>query len=103
MVRNEGAWEGRWKLNRNFAPPIMKVSPAFSLVACCLAFPALAGPVEKNPVVTTQPLHEPWTLPLLGTGVKSNDVYTDGHIYLNVPLWSTIGTDGTLGGSYLFL
>ncbi|WP_170157533.1 inverse autotransporter beta domain-containing protein [Roseimicrobium gellanilyticum] len=81
----------------------MKVSHAIILAACCLAFPSFAGPVEKNPVATTQPLHEPWTMPLLGSGAHSNDAYTDGHILLNVPLWSTIGTDGTLGGSYLFL
>ncbi|QIF04615.1 inverse autotransporter beta domain-containing protein [Roseimicrobium sp. ORNL1] len=81
----------------------MKFTHAVIMAACSLVLPALAGPVEKNPAITPQPIHEPWTLPLLGTGVKSNDVYTDGHIFLNVPLWSTIGTDGTLGGSYLFI
>lgn len=103
MVGTQGAWEGRWQLNRHFIPPLMNVLHASILAACCLVFPALAGPVEKNPVFIPPPVHEAWTLPLLGTGVKSNDAYTDGHIFLNVPLWSTIGTDGTLGGSYLFL
>jgi hypothetical protein len=81
----------------------MKFSYAVIMAACCLVFPALAGPVEKNPLLIPQPVHEAWTLPLLGSGMHSNDAYTDGHIFLNLPLWSTIGTDGTLGGSYLFL
>ena len=58
----------------------MKVSFAPILSICCLAPLVLAGPVEKNPAVTTQPVHEPWTLPLLGSGAHSNDAYTDGHM-----------------------
>jgi hypothetical protein len=81
----------------------MNILPATFTAVCCLTVLAHAGPVEKNPQISLPPVHAPWTLPLLGTGVKSNDVYTDGHIFLNVPLWSTIGADGTLGGSYLFL
>ncbi|HSI63514.1 MAG TPA: inverse autotransporter beta domain-containing protein [Candidatus Saccharimonadia bacterium] len=81
----------------------MKLFSVIIAIFCCMVVPLQSGPVEKNPQVSLQPVHEAWTLPLLGTGVKSNDAYTDGHIFLNVPLWSTIGADGTLGGSYLFL
>lgn len=45
----------------------------------------------------------PWSTTLLGFGAKTNDAYTDGSIFLTVPLWSTIGQGGTLGGNYLFL
>lgn len=44
-----------------------------------------------------------WTSTLFGTGIKTNDEYTDGNIFLTVPIWSTIGRDGTLGGNYLFI
>lgn len=65
---------------------------------------AIAGTVpSKSPV---QPIQEPEPFYLPGTfntGVKTSDVYTEGHISLVVPLWSTLGADGTLGGGYLFL
>ncbi len=35
--------------------------------------------------------------------MKTSDVYTDGHLFITAPLWSTIGRDNTLGGDYLFL
>lgn len=75
------------------------------LISSCLASLTAASAVaaEKSPKAVIAPVPDVWTLPLLGTGVKSNDVYTDGHVYLNLPLWSTIGSDGTLGGSYLFM
>ena len=41
--------------------------------------------------------------PLVGTGFKTNDNYTDGNIFFTAPLWSTIGRNGTLGGDYIFL
>jgi hypothetical protein len=44
-----------------------------------------------------------WSTTLFGTGIKTNDEYTDGNIFLTVPVWSTLGRDGTLGGSYLFV
>lgn len=47
--------------------------------------------------------NQAWTQPLFGGGIKTNDVYTDGNIFFTVPVWSTIGTDNTLGGDYLFL
>lgn len=45
----------------------------------------------------------PWSTTLLGFGAKTNDAYTDGSIFLTVPLWSTLGQGGSLGGDYLFL
>jgi hypothetical protein len=52
-------------------------------------------------VVTTVP--ELWSMPLLNTGFKTNDEYIDGNMSLTIPVWSTIGRDGRLGGDYLFL
>lgn len=46
---------------------------------------------------------KPWSTTLLGLGAKTNDAYTDGSIFLTVPLWSTLGQGGSLGGDYLFL
>jgi hypothetical protein len=45
-----------------------------------------------------------WQRPLLGLGAKSTDGgYAEGNIFLNVPIWSTIGLDASLSGSYLFI
>src|SRR4051812_5204144 len=72
--------------------------------AFCLTGSAFGGsPVDtaKTPVVDLG--NQIWTEPLFGVGVKTSDVYTDGHIFLTAPIWSTIGRDGTLGGDYIFL
>jgi hypothetical protein len=55
----------------------------------------------KNPVVEAS--HDIWSQALFGAGIKSSDVYTDGNIFFTLPLWSTLGRDGKLGGDYLFL
>ena len=44
-----------------------------------------------------------WTQPLFGTGLKTNNNYTNGNVFFTAPLWSTLGKGGTLGGDYLFL
>lgn len=44
-----------------------------------------------------------WNMPLMGFGMKGNDAYTDGHVFLTLPLWSSIGRNGRLGGSYLLI
>jgi hypothetical protein len=39
----------------------------------------------------------------INLGFKTNDVYTDANFSIVAPLWSTLGTNGTLGGGALFL
>lgn len=64
---------------------------------------SMAGSAEKNLPPADLGSDAIWTLPLAGGGVKTNDVYTDGNMFLTLPIWSTIGTNGKLGGSYLFI
>jgi hypothetical protein len=45
----------------------------------------------------------PWSSLIQGFGIKTNDEYTEGNMFLTVPLWSTLGADGELGGDYLFI
>ena len=59
-------------------------------------------PTAKNPTELITPI-DAWSRPLIGGGVKTSEDYTDGNFFLTAPLWSTLGTDGTLGGSYLML
>jgi hypothetical protein len=39
----------------------------------------------------------------INTGIKASDKYLDANVNLVVPFWSTVGADGTLGGSVAFL
>src|SRR3569623_1707446 len=39
----------------------------------------------------------------MGFGVKAYDAYGDGNVVLVVPLWSSLGRDGVLGGDYIFM
>lgn len=79
---------------------------ALAMLALVL-LPRLSGlagtPDPKSPKIPVLPPAEAWGYPLLGGGVKSSDVYVDGHLFLTAPVWSTIGLDGTLGGDYLFI
>ncbi len=70
--------------------------PAFT----ASSFAGSPAPVGKNPVSTAD---SAWSSTILGFGVKTNDNYTDGNVFLTVPLISTIGRDGKLGGDYLFI
>lgn len=84
-----------------------------SCLAAALVFLTLqnfAAPVEypgggdkdvKTPKVDLG--NQVWTEPLMGFGIKTNDAYTDGNIFLTVPLWSTLGRDNSLGGDYIFM
>lgn len=41
-----------------------------------------------------------WTAPgLMGGGIKGNDAYVEGSLFLTWPFYSTIGRDGSAGGS----
>lgn len=88
---------------RRFMAPLLCSAGAFVV----LLSPALqAGPIPSGKTVK-QPVIAPedsFTLPgTFNAGFKTSDVYSEGHISVVVPLWSTLGTDSTLGGNYLFL
>ena len=73
---------------------------------CFLNALAFAGPVEQGSakdVNLPDSNNVTWSSPLFGTGIKTSDQYTEGNIFFTVPLWSTIGRDGTLGGDYLYI
>lgn len=45
-----------------------------------------------------------WSLPgILGAGVKTTDDYTEGNGFLVLPVISTLGRDGMLGGDVIFI
>lgn len=44
-----------------------------------------------------------WNSPLIGFGGKGNDAYADGHVFMTLPIYSSIGVDGSLGGDYIFI
>ena len=67
-----------------------------------LSVTTTAGALAKSPTAAITP-DVTWTQPLVGTGIKTNDEYTDGNIFLTLPIWSTIGQNGKLGGNYLFI
>lgn len=68
----------------------------------------LAGPEpvvkadEKGAKAVT--IHDQWSLPgIFGGGVKTTDEYTEGNVFLVVPVVSTVGQDGLLSGDVLFI
>lgn len=76
------------------------------LTAVCVSTGLLAGPVSpvatKNPKAVT--IEDTWGLPgILGGGVKTTDEYTEGNVFLVLPVYSTIGRDGLLNGDVLFI
>ena len=64
---------------------------------------AHAGSAKAPISPTVVAAAEPWGYPLLGGGVKTSGLYTEGSVFLTAPLRSTLGLDGTLGGHYLFV
>ena len=73
-----------------------------SLFLASLLTASHGGPVNDNKASSDES-GDPWSVTLMGGGVKTNDAYTDGNLFLTVPLWSTIGRDRRLGGDYLFI
>jgi hypothetical protein len=66
-------------------------------VACGFASEDSAA---SNPAV----MEDPWGLPgLLGGGIKGNDAYAEGSLFLTFPAFSTIGADGRLDGDVIFI
>jgi hypothetical protein len=68
----------------------------------------MAGPVtaaaadEKSAKAVT--VHDMWSLPgIFGGGVKGTDLYTEGNVFLVLPVISTVGRDGLLSGDVLFI
>lgn len=82
-----------------------------SIFYLCLGLVALTlrsrGAEVANPKLELEKVRQTesaWQRPLLGLGAKSTDGgYAEGNIFLNVPIWSTIGLDASLSGSYLFI
>ena len=77
--------------------------PIFSLAALMVSA-ASAAPVEQTSpaaALTTAPV-QMLVDPILGVSIQANDSFTEGGTYLTLPLWSTLGKGGTLGGSLLF-
>lgn len=70
-------------------------------VAALTAGPAAASAGKESKAVT---LEDRWSLPgTFGGGVKTTGDYTDGNLFLVVPLHSSLGREGNLGGDVLFL
>lgn len=76
------------KLTRFFALPFVCTSIAFAGDALSGKAPALA---------------EFWAGPIIGGGVKTNGKLTEGSAFLVAPMLDTIGRNGSLEGSVLFL
>jgi hypothetical protein len=75
-----------------------------TLLAAAAFSPALlAGPAAKAPQPEAISLPDLWALPLFSTGFKANDEYIDANLSFTLPIWSTIGADGKLGGDYVFI
>jgi hypothetical protein len=89
--------------------PIFKPLPQFAagvLLTTALAPALLAGEPatapDKNPKAVT--IQDQWSLPgILGGGVKTTGDYTDGNLFLVVPLYSSLGHDNILGGDVLYI
>lgn len=73
---------------------------------CMSVRPVTASPEtlasEKSAKAVT--VHDVWSLPgIFGGGVKTTDLYTEGNVFLVVPVISTVGQDGLLSGDVLFI
>jgi len=76
----------------------------YGLVVFPLGAPSAEVANPKLELEKVRQTESAWQRPLLGLGAKSTDGgYAEGNIFLNVPIWSTIGLDASLSGSYLFI
>lgn len=89
-------------LIRPFKTPRSPLVVAAAILLPHLPFSTQAESTPQRPEALTVE-ESAWSRTLIGGGVKTSDSYTDGSFFLTIPLWSTLGNDGTLGGSYLFL
>ncbi|MEZ0275729.1 MAG: inverse autotransporter beta domain-containing protein [Roseimicrobium sp.] len=65
-----------------------------------------AGPVAQadEKAAKAMTVHDVWSLPgIFGGGVKTTDDYTEGNVFLVLPVISTVGQDGLLSGDVLFI
>ncbi|WP_170157482.1 hypothetical protein [Roseimicrobium gellanilyticum] len=84
----------------------LRLRAALSLSMVLLGGALQAGPEtvagEKSAKAVT--IHDQWSLPgILGGGVKTTDEYTEGNVFLVLPVISTVGRDGLLSGDVLFI
>lgn len=79
----------------------MRILTLFALFLSLGPAHASSGKDETKHVLALS--EQAWNSPLIGFGAKANDAYTDGHLFLTLPLWSSIGLDGKLAGDYLLI
>jgi hypothetical protein len=82
---------------------------ALAALACCsslLAGTSTAGGkvvlADKAAIVEPEPVHS-WGGPLFGGGVKSNDEFTEGNLFLVYPWLNSVGDGGVMDGSVGFI
>ena len=79
----------------------MRTLPLFLLFVSLSTVEAQPGQDDMKHVVSVS--EQAWNSPLIGFGAKANDVYVDGHVFMTLPVWSSIGVDGKLAGDYLLI
>jgi hypothetical protein len=75
------------------------------LIACAVTLAASPGTTLPGTAVIGQ-TEVPWPIGggMMDFGVKTtSDSYTDGHFSITAPVFSSMGQDGTLGGSLVFI
>jgi Inverse autotransporter, beta-domain len=81
----------------------MKTSTAAFCAIVLPAFQLLAGPTPTADKGITLAQEAAIYQGSFNTGFKANDQYFDANVNIVAPVWSTMGTGGTLGGSVLFI
>jgi hypothetical protein len=91
------------KINSRLKPTSRRLLQTLGAFALTAASSLSAGSPDKAPL--QEPVIEPQALYLgtFNTGVKTSDVYTEGNLSFVVPVWSSLGSDGTLAGGTVFL
>lgn len=76
------------------------------LVVPCLSagFTSLqAGTADSEKAVVTSTLDAPWGGPVLGGGIKSNDAFTEGSLFMVYPFLDTLSEGGSMEGTVGYL
>jgi hypothetical protein len=77
----------------------------YTLFALAVTLAVSPGtPVSDIPADTPSLIDRPFVSGLIASGIKTtSDSYTDGFFSMTIPVFSSIGRDGNLGGSVLLL
>lgn len=74
------------------------------LLLVCLLIPDLrAGTTDSEKAIVTAAPEVPWGGPVLGGGIKTNEAFTEGSLFLFQPLLDSIGENGSMEGTVFFL